>query len=592
MKFVCDNCQTQYMISDDKVGQKNVKVRCKRCGNMIMLRSSSGHAEVVATNPLATARASQGLDDTAVPNGDEVGEAFDQLMKEGLDFQPANDTEERQTEIVDINELNRLRAQHGLVVPEGEHEKVDQVFDNIGSGSAPPAEKPEAGEDWYAAIDNQQVGPLSIAELKEKVNGRLIDANSLVWCQGMEYWQPLQELPHLQQLLGLNVPSTQQASPESAAVAAAPENPPPSGSGEFSLSALVEKELASVTGVPPVNREPSKKSQSVLSTLVSDEVPPWERGETASEPVPEKHETIFQTPQSSFNQVIVKPKYLGGSGRSTRKIILGSVIAAALILVTSAIAYNLITRSQPDTGGKEAVERLKDRAGGANAVAPTMPNLKLPIGGGSATATGKEENKQSMNVGDNNRPSTNEAMNSTPQEDSKVSRDDAAAKKEPNTKQAETTVEKSSVVVPEVKEGKAATSSKDLSKKSTQPMVAKAPAKKSPVPKTPSEGTEDSRNLPKTLDNDQIKGVIRGKIEQMKNCVEQQQQRDPSVAGTMLISFIIEKTGRVNTVNTLSEEHRGTFVAGCITSVIRAMKFPRFTGESIEVPRLPLKLGG
>jgi len=38
MKFVCDNCATQYLISDDKVGPKGVKVRCKRCGNIIIVR--------------------------------------------------------------------------------------------------------------------------------------------------------------------------------------------------------------------------------------------------------------------------------------------------------------------------------------------------------------------------------------------------------------------------------------------------------------------------------------------------------------------------------------------------------------------------
>src|SRR5713226_2722723 len=38
MRFVCDSCQAQYMISDDKLGAKGAKVRFKRCGHVILVR--------------------------------------------------------------------------------------------------------------------------------------------------------------------------------------------------------------------------------------------------------------------------------------------------------------------------------------------------------------------------------------------------------------------------------------------------------------------------------------------------------------------------------------------------------------------------
>jgi hypothetical protein len=331
---------------------------------------------------------------------------------------------------------------------------------------------------------------------------------------------------------------------------------------------------------------------------VSDEAPPWERDETASEASSEKHESIFQTQHTGFSQVIVKPKYLGGGGSSTRKILLGSVIAAALVLVISIIVYHLATRSQTNANGStaSAIGRPKGTAVSENSAAPMINSLKLPIGGVQAAAAGREENKQNLNVNDKSLPPTNVANTSSATVGVRASREDSAEKKEPAVKQAETTVEKSPIKVAEVKETKATTSLRDLptapSKRSAQPIAAKDSHKKSASSQTTSGGAEDSANLPNTLTNEQIKGVIRGKIDQMKSCVEQQQQRDPSITGTMLISFIIENNGRVNTVNTLSEEHRGTFVANCITYVIKAMKFPRFTGEPIEVPRLPLKLGG
>ena len=31
MKFSCDQCSAQYMIADEKVGDRGVKVKCKKC---------------------------------------------------------------------------------------------------------------------------------------------------------------------------------------------------------------------------------------------------------------------------------------------------------------------------------------------------------------------------------------------------------------------------------------------------------------------------------------------------------------------------------------------------------------------------------
>ena len=38
MKFSCERCQTRYSIGDDKVKGKVLKIRCKTCGNIIVVR--------------------------------------------------------------------------------------------------------------------------------------------------------------------------------------------------------------------------------------------------------------------------------------------------------------------------------------------------------------------------------------------------------------------------------------------------------------------------------------------------------------------------------------------------------------------------
>ncbi|MCP4502838.1 MAG: DUF4339 domain-containing protein [Deltaproteobacteria bacterium] len=41
MKFSCDQCGASFMISDDKLGERGVKVRCKRCGESIIVRPAN-----------------------------------------------------------------------------------------------------------------------------------------------------------------------------------------------------------------------------------------------------------------------------------------------------------------------------------------------------------------------------------------------------------------------------------------------------------------------------------------------------------------------------------------------------------------------
>lgn len=42
MKIVCDNCTTKYQIADEKVSGKAFKIRCKKCGHVIVVNKSPG----------------------------------------------------------------------------------------------------------------------------------------------------------------------------------------------------------------------------------------------------------------------------------------------------------------------------------------------------------------------------------------------------------------------------------------------------------------------------------------------------------------------------------------------------------------------
>jgi predicted Zn finger-like uncharacterized protein len=51
MKFVCESCGTKYSIADEKVRRKVLKIRCKNCSNIIVVREGS---ELVRLEPERT----------------------------------------------------------------------------------------------------------------------------------------------------------------------------------------------------------------------------------------------------------------------------------------------------------------------------------------------------------------------------------------------------------------------------------------------------------------------------------------------------------------------------------------------------------
>ncbi len=57
MKFTCDRCNAQYMISDEKVGPNGVKVRCKKCSAIVVVKRPPS-AEAAAAQAPAPALAS------------------------------------------------------------------------------------------------------------------------------------------------------------------------------------------------------------------------------------------------------------------------------------------------------------------------------------------------------------------------------------------------------------------------------------------------------------------------------------------------------------------------------------------------------
>ena len=55
MKFSCQECNAQYVLPDEKIGERGVQVRCKRCGhvNLVQRTATQRISEALEEQPLA-----------------------------------------------------------------------------------------------------------------------------------------------------------------------------------------------------------------------------------------------------------------------------------------------------------------------------------------------------------------------------------------------------------------------------------------------------------------------------------------------------------------------------------------------------------
>src|SRR5512147_2361598 len=134
MRFTCDACNAQYMISDEKVGPNGVKVRCKKCGHIILVKRASEEAAAApAPEPAPAPLSGDGLDA-------ELGQAFDKVL--GETPAPAGD----------------------LPAPAA----AAAAGDAAPAAAAPVQPAAGPGNEWYVAVDDQQVGPLAAPAVKGK----------------------------------------------------------------------------------------------------------------------------------------------------------------------------------------------------------------------------------------------------------------------------------------------------------------------------------------------------------------------------------------------------------------------------------------
>lgn len=622
MKFVCDNCGTQYLISDEKVGPKGVKIRCKRCGNVITLRpggTQPGEDEqVVSREQDRSGDTGREVPDFTPAEGeqDELGQAFDQLLKGGIEGTPSpeedeDDEEERRaTEIFSMEELQRLRDEQDS--SDEDDRKIDQVFSQAESTDITSRKKTEGEEheEWYVAVHDEQVGPLDLPEIEGRWEAGEIGPNTLAWHPGMDDWAPVKDVPKLRYLLGGAEQRDLPAAVEQGGRAAGGEDEewaPASGS---SLSSLVEEEMEAVQSVPPAAESEPPGEDGLLDGTGDDqedsgmdmgEVPPWEREEVAPGEVASPSDSYFD---STFDQPttdsgagsggvrsdreLAKPAYLSGESKSKSKkkfFLFGAVGLIGLIAAAVVIVHVTSGKGTPDDSDPQPIDRPAgdgDSETGKDEPGSDKEAPRNDPAGTDGKAGGKESD-QPENDEQKEKPGEKGEKKKDDDKVLVVKKPGADVKKDRHDKDKRKDDERSG---PARKRRRRRRKTVSFKKDRPGDKGNKQPDK------TPDKSPPADSSLPERLSKAQISSVMKKYIPAMKGCVQQQLQRDPTVTGTMTVSFTIQGSGKVQKVDILSSEHKGTYVAGCITFIIKKMKFPRFSGAPITIPRVPLRLGG
>lgn len=183
MKFVCDNCDTKYTIADEKVRRKVLKIRCKNCSNIIVVRERS---ELSRLEPERTGEGRPpdfSFDGGFRTPGGRRSRASQNAPALKVSAAPMASPE---LEEMSAAEPTRLSTFPDMMPAEG---------------TPPPPE-----DEWYLAVEGNQFGPMAFAELCSRVRRGEAQGEAYVWRDGFDDWLEPHEVPEIKPYLPRHPP--------------------------------------------------------------------------------------------------------------------------------------------------------------------------------------------------------------------------------------------------------------------------------------------------------------------------------------------------------------------------------------------------
>jgi predicted Zn finger-like uncharacterized protein len=570
MKFTCDSCSAQYMISDEKVGPSGVKVRCKKCGTVIVVRRA---AEPPRDEPPAAGPAPGANGATAPGSGleAELGHAFDAAFGDPPAPQPAAGADLGATQLMGTEDAARISA----------------------LAAAAPSPAPT---EWYVAIGQAQVGPLPLAEVKRKWEGGDVGPDSLVWRPGMGDWQPLSSVGELAGYLA-PVPRAaaqpQRAEPQPSRVEAHPardrEAPAAAGGGDVewkpvgasALAALASEEIAARAAPDP---RPAPRSAAAAGAASLVDALPDGGGVDPTGAIPLSIKALETTGEKKIERrssVASRAEQARHRRSVARAAVIGGVVVVA---VAGAAAAWFLPRAS-DRGAPPAVAAVEQPPAAATPAAPPPAAAPAPVPAPAPDAAPPQP-VAAAPAAPAAPPAAPSAERAPPRAERRVAKAEPrpARREAPSRREAPARAEAPAAEAPPApapapsrkKDGLLDFDTNDsaldeaLGGGSSGRSVYVPPARAAPA-------------LPDKLSPAQINESVANRIDALRKCVSEQKSRDPDATGVLKLRWTIAGDGSVRDVKTLTTEYAQGPFSQCITGVVRSIRFPRSATAGQEV---------
>ena len=567
---------------------------------------------------------------------DEIGAVFDSVLAGGstgpTTLPPGNkdlgtdrgavEGDRESTKVLDAEMVRKLADEsHGGSTSNPSLAKVEEV--------------PQ--QDWYVALNDKQTGPMPLDQLKQHWDTGEVGPDSLCWRAGFSDWIPVSEVKILASVLApkpakpivvaaasavnvgmmapsvvsvpvqsafsagglvttvqseMQVPMAASAMPSSN-IAAQEDTGTWRPSAASALASLV-KEETDFLAKPQVKKQepaPEPMSSGGLLDLPHDEKPapaPQHHAPepAAARPAPPPVNPYMANPGATYSA----PAVTQYRPPSNRGLIIGLGVGGGVLLICLMGLVLFLALREPKVVVAPPVAVPTQPTQPPVAVAPTQPPQPTQ-------PTQPPPTTQPI------QPPVAAVANPP---DSQPAQPTVATAKNPGTRPSGTRVAVRNPVekpdrdpppaVVEKKEPVKSSSGGDDSfddlfgdgkKKPAKEETKAEPDKKKPtvyVPPPP--GGAGGGDLKDELQQGDILEVVSGNKSALGKCAEEQRKREPGTTGRLVMKWTIQTSGKVSNVGVVTEEFKGTYMAGCVGGVIKSMSFPRHkkAGEPVQFP--------
>ena len=437
------------------------------------------------------------------------------------------------------------------------------------AASAPEA--PTEAAVWYAAIEDEQVGPLTRSELEERWRDGSLHEGSLAWKQGMDDWLPIREMDELSSLSAIEVERRSESfgvQGQDAAPLAEQESALHEAEGlyeeEGSFKPSAAGALASLAAVEFNRHEPygddanasALNSESALEKLLQGDEKKTSASEFgASEMSVSRVRPIPRSPEARTSVPLRDPT----RDRDFTKIILGASLALVLVTLIGVLIFVAFGRNEETVSQtRVAVSPQKSVPAKAN---PPPPAQEPPLTASSLPPVGS-------------------ALKPLPEK--------------PEVKKEKTSgVPKDRALKPKKLSGKAKSKKRGqagaLTSVSDDDLlgIAGTLPKRKKRKRRVVKNLEDER--PYQLDDAALLTVLRRYKNDAARCRRLQRDSGSRLEGEMRVVLTIENIGKVLKVGIQPRRFTGSAAAKCMVRAAKRWRFPAFQKKRDKVD-FPLRI--